>query len=1064
MKTTFTNVKSFLFFLIITSLVSSLSAQNVGVNATGATPDVSAMLDIVNANKGLLIPRVALQSTTDAATIATPATSLLVYNNNASMTNGQGVGYYYNSGTTIAPLWIKLSSANEAWLLRGNTAINDPAVPATYGTSTIGTTENFLGTTDAQDVVFGTNNIERFRIKQNTGYVGLGTASPIVKMDIVAPDTMGLRILSGNTSRLTYLSLGRNIEYAQIGATTAGSFFTDAATGDMAIKNFNSGKLLLGASYFGTTDMSITPTYGNVGIKTVTPSSRLDVNGDLALREGPGIAVSTTYPIITLTAGAKYSHYRFTGATIPFWPYVINGGNDGQVITFINATGQPMNVYNYPAVNGIITGTGNHLTSTSTSNSSFTVMYNATLQRWIVTGYTGMTDNNDPDWHTTGNAAITTPAVPATYGTTAIATTENWAGTTDANDYVLGTNRIERFRVKQTTGFVGIGTAAPTTRLHITSPTAGATTTYSENSYVGNTSGIGMHGVSENAAGYGTGGLFEGGLYGVRGLATLNPATPAGSRYGGYFTGWYGSGTNYGSYNYGYGGANSYGVYAYAAGATNNIGGYFYGSGNYGVIVPNGGGLNGFGTPAPEQRLSVDQGANIDQDDANAGTTVNALTFGTGSGEGLGSKRTAGAGTNQFGLDFYQGFANRMRIWNDGRIAIGQTSAASLAPIADLTVWDPSTVSMTSDIPVFTAKHSGSSGTTWQMGSIEYYTEGEANIGFTYQICPLNSNTTTNLGGASSSKYLGFRWNQLYCSVAPNVSSDITLKKDIKSVQYGIHQLRNINPISYKYKIDYAGTDVQVPDSDKKTHIGFSAQELKQIVPELVSSWDYMTNNEDGYIKAKTPTLGVVYEEMIPITVNAIKELDKQQQAIIKTISISDFGMEQTKGNEIRVNYTKEFKDKLQGKPVVTITALEPNASYYISAIDNDGFIVKNNNITGSMSFNWMSMAKIKENTLEIPSTYTETEHAKKLKEIEAFEASLPTNEQAIKMIKAKAQAKEQNQKNILTPEQEKAKQDAEKLRTKTKELEKQFEAQHLKEEAERKAKELEEEKNNTKN
>ena len=87
-----------------------------------------------------------------------------------------------------------------------------------------------------------------------------------------------------------------------------------------------------------------------------------------------------------------------------------------------------------------------------------------------------------------------------------------------------------------------------------------------------------------------------------------------------------------------------------------------------------------------------------------------------------------------------------------------------------------------------------------------------------------------------------------------------------------------------------------------------------------------MTNNEDGYFKTKTPTLGVTYEEMIPVAVNAIKQLDKQQQQIIKTVSISDFGMEQIKDNEVRVNFTKEFKDKLQGKPIVTITALEPNA------------------------------------------------------------------------------------------------------------------------------------------
>lgn len=466
MRKNFTNVKSYFFFLIFLALTQHLSAQNVGVNTTGATPDVSAMLDVANANKGLLIPRVSLTSTTDNSTIGTPATSLLVFNTNTSMTNGQGIGYYYNSGTTASPLWVKLSQANEAWLLKGNTGITTPAIPATYGSTQIGASENFLGTKDANDVVLGTNNIERFRMKQNTGYIGLGTASPIVKMDIVAPDTIGLRILSGNTTKLTYLSLGRTTEYAQIGAATAGTFFTDAATGDMVVKNFNTGKLLLGASYISTADMAITPTYGNVGVKTVTPNSRLDVNGDLALREGTAIALAnTTYPTIALTAGSKFSHYRLTGPTIPFWLYYITGGNDGQVLTLINTTGQPMNIYNYPFTNGIVTGTGNHLTTNATDNSSVTMIYNATLQRWIVTGYTGMTDNTD--WHTEGNSLTNDPTPPVTYGISTIAAGEDWAGTKDANDYVIGTNNIERFRVKQTTGDVGIGLSAPSAKLHV---------------------------------------------------------------------------------------------------------------------------------------------------------------------------------------------------------------------------------------------------------------------------------------------------------------------------------------------------------------------------------------------------------------------------------------------------------------------------------------------------------------------------------------------------------------------------------------------------------------------
>lgn len=88
--------------IILTISIVSASlfgySQNVGINTTGALPDASAGLDIDFTNKGLLVPRVSLTSTTDVVTIPTPATSLLVYNTNAAMTGG-AVGYWYYDGT-----------------------------------------------------------------------------------------------------------------------------------------------------------------------------------------------------------------------------------------------------------------------------------------------------------------------------------------------------------------------------------------------------------------------------------------------------------------------------------------------------------------------------------------------------------------------------------------------------------------------------------------------------------------------------------------------------------------------------------------------------------------------------------------------------------------------------------------------------------------------------------------------------------------------------------------------------------------------------------------------------
>lgn len=106
LKNTFT-----ILCMYITLLICNTSnAQNIGINSTGATPDASAALDIVNANKGLLIPRVALTAVNSASPVTSPATSLLVYNTATAGTipNNVTPGYYFWNGTA----WLKFSAGN----------------------------------------------------------------------------------------------------------------------------------------------------------------------------------------------------------------------------------------------------------------------------------------------------------------------------------------------------------------------------------------------------------------------------------------------------------------------------------------------------------------------------------------------------------------------------------------------------------------------------------------------------------------------------------------------------------------------------------------------------------------------------------------------------------------------------------------------------------------------------------------------------------------------------------------------------------------------------------------
>ena len=165
-------MKSLLYVSLSTLTFSffslGLQGQNVGINATGATPDASAILDVAATDMGVLIPRVSLSNTASASPITSPQTSLLVYNAASSGSGSTAVtpGYYYWNGSAWQRL---LNGESSDWELTGNA-----------GTSA---STNFIGTTDAVDLVVRTNNSERMRIESG-GDVGIGLTNPSVNLHV----------------------------------------------------------------------------------------------------------------------------------------------------------------------------------------------------------------------------------------------------------------------------------------------------------------------------------------------------------------------------------------------------------------------------------------------------------------------------------------------------------------------------------------------------------------------------------------------------------------------------------------------------------------------------------------------------------------------------------------------------------------------------------------------------------------------------------------------------------------------------------------------------------------
>ncbi len=97
--------------LLFTLLTYTIVFAQVGIGTTN--PNESAQLDVFSSNSGVLIPRVALQSTTNNSNpIANPENSLLVYNTRTG--DDVSPGYYYWSVDAWNKLLTEASIANQA--------------------------------------------------------------------------------------------------------------------------------------------------------------------------------------------------------------------------------------------------------------------------------------------------------------------------------------------------------------------------------------------------------------------------------------------------------------------------------------------------------------------------------------------------------------------------------------------------------------------------------------------------------------------------------------------------------------------------------------------------------------------------------------------------------------------------------------------------------------------------------------------------------------------------------------------------------------------------------------
>ncbi|WP_411030349.1 hypothetical protein [Spongiimicrobium sp. 3-5] len=197
-------------YLIIIVLIS-------GCNLLSAQIDGSLLMGLTNA------------TTTEMNTVSGPIEGSLLYNSTVKNV------YQYNGST-----WEQLGGSSSGWGTTGNA-----------GTSS---STDFIGTTDAQDLVFRANNTEKLRIVQDRNQLLINQATVFNSHPLVIRangiDVLAFQDNTG-TSRWHWNLLGNGLNFVESNVADYRLFLENG---------------------------------GQVGINTSTPTERLDVNGTARIR------------------------------------------------------------------------------------------------------------------------------------------------------------------------------------------------------------------------------------------------------------------------------------------------------------------------------------------------------------------------------------------------------------------------------------------------------------------------------------------------------------------------------------------------------------------------------------------------------------------------------------------------------------------------------------------------------------------------------------------------------------------------------------------------------------
>lgn len=169
MKNFVTSVYTVLF---ISAFVTTSNAQ-MGIGTTN--PHSSSILELSSTTHGFLLPRM---TNSEMNLISSPAAGLMIYNTTNSCV------YVYNGSSWQSTC----ANASNFWSLTGNSSL---------------TGSNFIGSTDATDLNFRSNNVQRM-VLASSGHFGIGATTPSNALTLAASSNP-LRVLGMSHNALDTL-------------------------------------------------------------------------------------------------------------------------------------------------------------------------------------------------------------------------------------------------------------------------------------------------------------------------------------------------------------------------------------------------------------------------------------------------------------------------------------------------------------------------------------------------------------------------------------------------------------------------------------------------------------------------------------------------------------------------------------------------------------------------------------------------------------------------------------------------------------------------------------------